>query len=44
MSVPEAAGVTDAALHGLPGDGEVPAYEIWRQRIHRAFARLEITG
>jgi hypothetical protein len=43
MSVPEAAAVTDAALHGLPGDGDVPAYEAWRQRIHDAFARLEIT-
>jgi hypothetical protein len=44
MSVSEAAAVTDAALLGLPADGEVPAYETWRQRIHHAFARLEITG
>lgn len=32
--------VTDEALVDLPADGVVPAYEIWRQRIAAAFARL----
>ena len=34
----QAAAVTDRALDGLPGDGELPAYEIWRRRIQSAFA------
>jgi hypothetical protein len=34
-----AAAVTDQALGGLPADGDVPAYEIWRQRIAASFAR-----
>ena len=39
MSVAEAAAVTDEALQELPGeDGEVPRYEIWRERIRSRFA------
>jgi hypothetical protein len=38
MSVAEAAAVTDDALEGLPPDGDVPAYELWRQRIAARFA------
>ncbi|MGC5310332.1 DUF1702 family protein [Micromonospora zamorensis] len=31
--------VTDEAKVGLPGDDQVPAFEVWRQRISDAFAR-----
>lgn len=34
----EAASVTEHALYDLPPDGEVPAYEVWRQRIQAHFA------
>lgn len=38
MSVAEAAAVTDEALHDLPAqDGEVPRFEIWRERIRKRF-------
>ncbi|MEO5951530.1 MAG: DUF1702 family protein [Chloroflexia bacterium] len=33
VSAEEAAGWTDAALEGLTYDGELPAYDEWRQRI-----------
>lgn len=32
-----AAEVTDVMLRSLPDDGDVPAYEIWRQRIQSQF-------
>jgi hypothetical protein len=38
MSTDEAADVTDAALEGLPPDGEEPAYEVWRRRIQSRYA------
>ena len=38
MSAADAAAITDAALENLPADGAEPAFEIWRQRIQRAFA------
>ena len=38
-SAETAAGVTDDCLRGLPGDGQAPAYEHWRQRIQATFAR-----
>jgi hypothetical protein len=39
MSVEEAASVTDEARLGLPAeDGEIPTYEVWRERIRRRFA------
>lgn len=31
--------VTDEAMVDLPGDGPVPAFEVWRQRISEAFVR-----
>jgi hypothetical protein len=34
-----AAQLTDAMLQHLPEDGEVPAYEIWRQRIQSQLVR-----
>lgn len=37
-SADAAAEITDLALRDLPDDGEVPAYEIWRQRIRAHFA------
>jgi hypothetical protein len=38
MSVEEAAAVTDEARLGLPSeDGELPRYEIWRERIRDSF-------
>jgi hypothetical protein len=38
MSVDEAAAVTDEAGLGLPEvDGEVPSYEVWRDRIRKRF-------
>jgi len=40
LSAADAAEVTDKALLRLPGgDGDIPAFEIWRQRIHHEFAR-----
>jgi hypothetical protein len=34
MTAGAAAGITDASLNGLPpGDGDAPAYEVWRRRI-----------
>jgi enediyne biosynthesis protein E3 len=38
MSVEEAAAVTDETRRGLPeADGEVPSYELWRERIRKRF-------
>ena len=37
MTAGAAAEITDAALIGLPPDGDVPAYEVWRRRIADAF-------
>jgi len=39
LSAVEAAQLTDAMLKNLPADGEIPAYEIWRQRIQSHFSR-----
>lgn len=39
-SVAVTAAITDQALAGLPGDGAVPAYETWRQRIRAQFAAV----
>jgi enediyne biosynthesis protein E3 len=36
LSIEAAALITDVALERLPGDGEEPAYEVWRQRIQRS--------
>lgn len=38
LSADDAAEVTDTALINLPRDGEVPSYEIWRQRIQARFS------
>jgi hypothetical protein len=38
MSADDAAEVTDIELKDLPRDGELPAYEIWRQRIQAHFS------
>jgi hypothetical protein len=35
----EAARVTDEALGGLAPRGDVPAYEVWRERIRSRFTR-----
>ena len=32
-SAADAAALTDEALAGLPADGEVPAFEVWRRRV-----------
>jgi hypothetical protein len=37
MSATDAARVTDDSLIELPGDGDLPAYELWRLRIQTAF-------
>ncbi|HLK02437.1 MAG TPA: DUF1702 family protein [Streptosporangiaceae bacterium] len=38
MSVEEAAAVTDEALQNLPAeDGDIPRYEVWRERIRKRF-------
>lgn len=38
MSVEEASVVTDETRRGLPeADGEVPSYELWRERIRKRF-------
>ena len=38
LSAKAAARITDAALKDLQSEGEVPAYEIWRQRIQTNFS------
>jgi hypothetical protein len=38
LSAENAARITDAAVENLPGDAEVPAFEIWRRRIQGHFA------
>lgn len=41
LSAEEAAEITDTSLANLPFDGEVPAYEIWRQRIQENLMTME---
>jgi enediyne biosynthesis protein E3 len=36
-SATEAARLTDVALENLSADGQEPAYEVWRQRVQRAW-------
>ncbi len=38
LSADQAAAITDEALEDLPGDGNEPAYEIWRARIQTTLA------
>ncbi len=38
LSAAEAAAVTDDCLNDLPADGEEPAYQVWRIRIHERLA------
>jgi enediyne biosynthesis protein E3 len=38
MSVAEAAAVADEMEQGLPADGDLPAYEVWRERIRNRFS------
>ena len=44
LSSEAAALITDVALESLPGDGEEPAYEVWRQRIQAQFAMEAVTA
>ena len=44
LSCEAAALITDLALESLPGDGEEPAYEVWRKRIHAQFAMEAVTA
>jgi hypothetical protein len=37
MAAAEAAAVARDTLAGLPPDGEVPAFEVWRQRVRERF-------
>jgi hypothetical protein len=39
LSATDVAHITDAALQDLPPDEPRPAYEVWRQRIQKYFAR-----
>jgi enediyne biosynthesis protein E3 len=39
-----AALITDVALERLPGDGEEPAYEVWRRRIQAQFGMEAVTA
>lgn len=39
LSASSAAAVTDETLAQLPGDGDVPAYEVWRLRIQSHFIK-----
>jgi hypothetical protein len=41
MTPDEAAAVTDHALVDLPEDGDLPAFEVWRQRIAEVFVSVE---
>ena len=44
LSSEAAALITDVALERLNGDGDEPAYEIWRQRIQAQFAMEAVTA
>jgi hypothetical protein len=44
LSSEAAALITDVALQSLPGDGEEPAYEVWRRRIQAQFAMEAVTA
>ena len=44
LSTEAAALITDVALERLPGDGEEPAYEVWRQRIQAQFGMEVVTA
>lgn len=44
MSPEDVAAATDKALEDLPPDGELPAFEIWRQRIQRTFGEPTAGG
>ena len=39
MSAEQAAALTDISLEGLNQDGEMPAYEVWRQRVQLMFGQ-----
>lgn len=39
MSVEEAAFLADDTLRNLPGDGNAPAYEVWRRRIQAEYSK-----
>ena len=41
MGPEAAAAITDEAALGLPADGAVPAFEVWRQRIQNRFTFFE---
>ncbi len=43
MPAEPAARLTDRALEGLPSDGALPAYEVWRQRVRANWTR-EVVG
>ncbi|TYK52511.1 DUF1702 family protein [Actinomadura decatromicini] len=40
-SVEEASAITQDTLHGLPADGAMPAYELWRRRIQAVYRPAE---
>lgn len=44
LSSHEAARITDITSENLPADGEVPAYEIWRQRLVAQFSAQQERG
>ncbi len=44
MSAGAAAALTDAALAGLPPDGEIPAFEVWRCRIQDRIRETLVGG
>lgn len=44
LSAEAAALITDVALERLIGDGEEPAYEVWRRRIQAQFAMEAVTA
>lgn len=44
LSTDAAALITDVALESLPGDGEEPAYEVWRRRIQAQFGMEVVTA
>ena len=42
ISAEEAAEITDRSLEDLPNNGQLPTYEIWRQRIQNQFVAMEV--
>jgi hypothetical protein len=44
MDTATAAAVARVALEDLPPDGEIPAFEVWRERVRERFRHPAFAG